>query len=59
MSLADLPNELVFIVAETLDDEGSESDVNGLSQMDRRLYKLLNPLLYQRSGGLGGRGTEE
>ncbi|KAJ8116082.1 hypothetical protein OPT61_g2411 [Boeremia exigua] len=43
MPLLDLANELLFCITENLESEGY---INSLAQVNRHLYRLLNPYLY-------------
>ena len=45
MSILDLPNELILLIAEDL---ARSSEWNALAKTCRRLYRLLNLGLYQR-----------
>ncbi|PWY83426.1 hypothetical protein BO70DRAFT_395872 [Aspergillus heteromorphus CBS 117.55] len=46
MTLLALANELLLLIAETLE---SEKDINAVVQTNHRLYALLNPYLYQHN----------
>ncbi|PYH91899.1 hypothetical protein BO71DRAFT_298391, partial [Aspergillus ellipticus CBS 707.79] len=46
MSLLNLANEVLLMIAETLE---SENDINAMVQTNHRFYALLNPYLYRHN----------